>query len=38
MAQSKGDADGVFSAEEAKKIEEVEKAPIESLKYEIVPV
>lgn len=28
----------MFSAEEAKKIEEVEKAPIESLKYEIVPV
>ena len=35
---TKADADGVFSPEEAKQIEEVEKAPIESLRYEIIPV
>ena len=37
MAQRKDESDGVFSAEEAKKIEEIEKAPIEQLQYEIVP-
>ena len=36
MAQSREAADG-FSAEEAKKIDEVERAPIESLRYEIIP-
>ena len=38
MAQRRGDeTDGVFTAEEAKQIEQIEKAPIEELKYEIVP-
>ncbi len=37
MAQKREESDGVFSAEEAKRIDEIEKAPIEQLKYEIVP-
>jgi hypothetical protein len=36
MAKRNNDEDGVFTAEEVKKVEEVEKAPIEELKYEIV--
>ena len=35
MAQS--NTEGVFTAEEAKKIDEIERAPIEELKYEIIP-
>ena len=29
--------DGLFTAEEAQKVEQIEKAPLEELKYEIVP-
>ena len=35
--QSREASDGGFSAEEAKKIDEVERAPIEQLRYEIIP-
>ena len=37
MARRSDDTDGVFTAEEAKKVEEIEKSPIEELRYEIVP-
>lgn len=37
MAQSNAQGDNMLTAEEAKKIEEVERAPIEELKYEILP-
>ena len=38
MAQKKNeDSEGVFRAEEMKKVEQIEKAPLEELKYEIVP-
>ena len=37
MARRADDTDGVFTAEEAKKVEEIEKSPIEELRYEIVP-
>ena len=38
MAQKKNDdTEGVFTAEEMKKVEQIEKAPLEELKYEIVP-
>ena len=37
MAQSSNRDEGVFSGEEVKQIEAIEKADLEELKYEIVP-
>ena len=36
MAQ-RDNMEDVFTAEEAKKIDEIERAPAEELKYEIIP-